>query len=402
MLINLRHGCDKRVFSLGLMAVLAFYAALTGWIMLNDGPARLEVEKKLASQTIPITRDAASHADPHTDSHTQGSSADHAPAHAAPKQAAAKQPSNGALPNAPLDGMTETSGNYKNLPIIRAADSMSPYQAYRRPFMPQPGKHYIALVVNGGPDNVLSARAAQVLPPDVSILISPYADTPDDLGHQLRAGGHEFWLSIPFQTANFPESDPGPQAILSASSLEYNMNNFEWTLSQATGYAGIAGFVDQTFLSARPVLGALAKNGFDRGLAFFDINPSALDQVESMAMRQNTPYAKADVIMPLNADLKDAFETLEALAAGKGGAIAVLPPYPNAIKAAEEWIRTLPGKDLALAPLSALAQGSVATPVEHIKATPPQEPAAATTAPAMPQGGLVAPKSEHHEPAAHH
>lgn len=377
---------DLRVFCIGLLLISSLYLACFAWFSFNHASALADLENKLASQTIPILRLAGEI----TIAPTQEAQPEKHAQPAAKKTEIAKKSTETILAKAPVADLIGESGGYKNLPVIRKSDNLTPFNAYKRPFSPVPGQSYIILVVDGGVSQSLIKDAIKKLPPEISILTSPYSDNLQDLMDTMRADGHEPWLSIPFQTVQFPASDPGPQAILSKSSLDVSMNNLEWSLNQSAGYVGIAGYVDQSFLNARPVMNALVKNAFGRGLGFFDINPSAPDQIEELALQMNTPYVKAD--NNISDDFKSSFEILEAIAGSKGVAIAVIPPYPVAIKSALEWIESFPSKKLALAPLSVAANVAVAENIDSVQAVEPK----------MPDEVLHSPKPAiHNAPASH-
>lgn len=230
----------------------------------------------------------------------------------------------------------------------------SPFDTYKRPFTPVTGRPMIAIAVNDyGLSGEASAAALESLPPDVSLILSPYAENPRKAQKQARDAGHEIWIGLPVQDKDFPLTDPGPQALLSDSGLQYNQQRLDWVLDRTSGYAGVAASIDSSFNDAPTLIQKLFGSIFEKGLGYFEINPAANTAVETIAIVERAPYVRNDVFLD-----QTSLKSLENTARQKGYVVGVVPPSPGHIQALKVWLETLPGKGISVVPLSAIASSS--------------------------------------------
>lgn len=254
---------------------------------------------------------------------------------------------------APVEGLTAT-GAQGPLPVI-SPKGLTPFMAYKRPFSIPSGPVVSIAVVGFGLSEAVSTEALAALPPEVSLILSPYAADPEKWQIDARNDGHEIWMQLPMQTASYPADDPGPKAILTKGSLMFNQQILEWVLSRTTGYAGVAALTDSTFSDTAHMLEELLKQVFGRGLGFFEINPKAEPMIETQAVTGHYPYARNTYYLD-----EISLKALEAEARSKGHVIGVLRPTPKSIRALNTWLSTLAAKNITLAPLSMIA-GSEST-----------------------------------------
>lgn len=261
------------------------------------------------------------------------------------------------LPEAPIAGL-HYEGSYGTMPKVDVNKRLSPYEAYKRPFFNYSNTPIISLIMaDYGISSQVSDRALQILPNNVTVLLSPYSHQAGEYMAKARADGHEVWLELPLETKEYPNSDPGPQAILSRMSQRYNMDQLEWTLSRAAGYTGVVAHSDDIFDNAEPMFRSILREIYDAGLLVFESNiMGGSDVVEKTAKQNALPYMKADIDIDdprWNGNRAQAFELLETVASGKGRAVAIFQPYPENLVAIDGWIRGLEQNGYKLAPLSA-------------------------------------------------
>jgi len=261
-----------------------------------------------------------------------------------------------ALPPAPIDGLSESKDG-RILPVTRIQDDMTPFQAYKKPFTAEKDKNLVSIVVlDFGMSDKISTSLLDNLPPEISLVISPYTSNASKWASAARAYGHEFWLSLPMQTK---EDDTGPNTLLSGAPLEQNKARLMNVLSSAVGYAGL---VTQKNHVLKPDDGGASDvltQIFGRGLALAESNPSETAYGLSVAMESGYPYAQNNFW--IDADLRPeyidrALRELEMQAANKGKAIAFVHPYPVAMKKIQQWMLGMEDRGLQLAPLSAMTE----------------------------------------------
>lgn len=263
------------------------------------------------------------------------------------------------LATAPIEGLYKETAEGM-IPAIREKDGLTPFTAYRRPFDRQAAdKPIISIVIV---DLGLSAKATEAamgkMPPEVSFALSPYALTPDLWVSESRARGHEIWMTLPMETLDFPDTDPGPHTILIGAPEHENISKLGGVLGRIAGYVGVIGGPDQIFLNAvndmRPVLSSI----YNHGLGFADGMETPGSVPATLALGMNAPYMNIDVWIDRTETaeaIRAQFERLEQTAREQGSAAGAIHPVPLSYQETERWLATLAGKGFILAPLSAQA-----------------------------------------------
>ncbi len=370
-------------FGLGLAGVVAIYGCVFGYLAFKAPVTFSHLEERLASEIITVSQDSLlpaatvmpqssdmgeaperdGHADHHSDHHVVAggdlSAEDSVP-----------PPDSGIIEElgdligrrgkmlapAPLSGLYEETAEGV-LPIVNARSKNTPFAAYKKPFLLNRNKPFLVVaVLDFGLSDEVSQSALSFLPSEVSMVISPYASAPDQWQKSARDDGHEIWLHMLAQTEDFPQGDPGPNAFLTNVSFSYNRDRLHWLLSRTSGYAGLAGFTDQTLGQGGDMFKNLVNEVFDRGLGYFELNIGDGVFVKDIAMDRGHPYiANGFVVKDLSAE-SAALKEIEAAIAREGGAVVSVKPTLKNLEDLKNWIRRLEGRGIQIAPLSALAE----------------------------------------------
>ncbi len=250
----------------------------------------------------------------------------------------------------PLPGSTT-----ETLPRM-APDGRKSMNVYAAGFDPTNLRPRVAvLMASFGQIPLDTKRAITDLPAGVSFAVSPYSHNLDALLTSARLQGHEYFLSLPMEPTGFPNTDPGPRALLTNLSPAQNLPRLQWILSRLNGYVGTAAvlgsmrgerFIDQPE-QLLPVLRELGQ----RGLPYIDPRPGA-------GPLPGTWTRSIDIVIdePATAtDIEARLASLEALARDRGAALGlVTAPRPVAIERLIAWTNGLANRGIALAPVSAL------------------------------------------------
>ncbi|MEX1205786.1 MAG: divergent polysaccharide deacetylase family protein [Dongiaceae bacterium] len=244
------------------------------------------------------------------------------------------------------------------LPGEPAAEALPAWRRFARDFPADDPRPRIAVVVTGlGLSATATDAAIRGLPGEITLAFSPYGSRLAESVALARAAGHEVMLDLPLEPASYPRDDPGPQGLLTSLTPTQNRARLDWVLDRAEGYVGVAAFMGSRFTASadhmRPVLSALA----ERDLMFLD--GDAPDSVAArLAEEIGVPLATTSLRLgddDAPAAIDSRLQQLERQARTAGFAVATVAPAPAALERLGEWARTLPGKGLALAPISALA-----------------------------------------------
>lgn len=247
----------------------------------------------------------------------------------------------------------------------RAADGRVPWQTYARPFARGDDRPRIAVIVSGlgiGPTE--TREIIRRLPGAVTLSFAPFAPDVYGWGQAARASGHEILLGLPIQGEDFPFTDAGPTALAPDLSLERNRARLAALLARMTGYVGVldagggvrkgdGGAADAGDAGQRAAIEADLGR---RGLLVVD-EQSAVRSAGS-ADEDGAPRLRLDLKMSGDdgiAAIRARLALLEALARARGYAVGVVEPSPAAVAELAAWAAALSGKNLVLAPVSAVA-----------------------------------------------
>src|SRR5262249_28052576 len=143
---------------------------------------------------------------------------------------------------------------------------------------------------------------------------------------RAREAGHEILVEVPMEPFDFPESDPGPHALLVAASAEENLNRLQWSISRVTGFVGVTNLLGGRFLGEQNAIEPVLHETARRGLLFFDDGANASSLALTGARHVKAPIATGtfalDAIQTRDAVDKKLLE-LEAEARRNGSAIGV-------------------------------------------------------------------------------
>lgn len=248
------------------------------------------------------------------------------------------------------------------LPAI-SPDGRESWRVYARPFDKSNERPRIAIVLTGLGINMRTTQTAvQGLPGQVTLAFVPYADRLPDWVAKARAAGHEVLLAVPMEPIDFPQEDPGPQALLLSLTAGDNLKRLEWALSRAKGYIGITNFLGSKFTRSRKQMRALMHSLKARGLMFLDSYSAPASVASDLASELGVPWANNELFIDdkTSAVAIDArLAKLEHIAHEEGRAIAIGNGYPVTIERLARWASKLEQRGFVLAPISAMATTTV-------------------------------------------
>lgn len=345
----------KLAYSFGLVA--GIYALIFTLVSLTSEGTRKKLEDKMSIVTVELSTKALEPT-----------------RHEINRQAIAKAKL--------IDGLSRYEEIAGQLPIIRQSDHLTSFRAYQTPFSLEAigNKQVVSFIIKDFGLSVKESNIAlDILPAEISFLLSPYAALPQEWINRAREKGHEVWLEIPIQASD--NNDRGLNTIYHHDSLIEKGKTLRTTLARGLGYVGVGIFTDQTLLEIDDHYKRLTQEIYGRGLAIFEANPNAPDLVEILAVTKAAPYIKADSEL-LRMKGKKSFDAIEALVKKEKQAIAIVPPYPTIIKDLALWIEKVGKIDYVIAPVSAIydlplarsgaivAQKKPRTTKPHIKKSP--------------------------------
>ena len=197
------------------------------------------------------------------------------------------------------------------------------------------------------------------MPPAVSLAFLPYGGSLTANVAAARGKGHEVLLQLPMEDAGAPA--PGPHALRANESAEALAADIDWLLGRFKGYDGLSNLLGAPVTADPAAMSALARAAAARGLFLAADGTSRRSTAMEAALRAGVPAVQADVLIDATADpaaVRGNLDRLVAIARQKGSAVGVASGLPEHLAAIAGFTAELPGKNIALVPVSTLARGS--------------------------------------------
>lgn len=241
---------------------------------------------------------------------------------------------------------------------VAAASAAAAEQTWRRnalPFRDLNSRPLVAIVIDDvGLDRARSKRAWE-LPGPMTMSFLPYAKDLPEQARAARARGHELMLHMPMEPNG--RNDPGPGALLvslSDAELRQRMTN---ALESFGGYVGINNHMGSRFTANRPDMEVVMRQLKPRGLMFLDSRTTPQSVGDQTAQEMGVPSIVRHVFLDDDESLDAVRRKLsdaEAVARRQGFVVAIGHPHDATLQALAEWLPTVQGKGLALAPSTAI------------------------------------------------
>jgi uncharacterized protein len=260
-----------------------------------------------------------------------------------------------------IDQRLVESSRHGSLPKI-APDGSRPADTYARPVKASMEKVVgprVAIVVGGlGIGQAGTFEAFAKLPGPITFAFAPYGNDLPRWVARARREGHEVLLQVPMEPFDYPDNDPGPQALLTTLPPTQNLDRLHWFMSRFQGYVGIANYMGGRFTASENVLGPLLRETAQRGLIYFDDGTSARSVATQLAGAASASFAKADVVLDAAstpAAIDSALSRLETMARDRGIAVGMATALPVSIDRISQWVKAAEGRGIVLVPVSAAA-----------------------------------------------
>jgi polysaccharide deacetylase 2 family uncharacterized protein YibQ len=239
--------------------------------------------------------------------------------------------------------------------------SLPAWRRNARPFDINDPRPRIAIVLVGlGPLHGITTAAIERLPAEVSLSFDPYDQGLAEWTGLAHALGHEILLDLPAGGA--PVAQAGETSLAAWSPATGDLRRLDWVAGRADGYVGLA-VASGNALSGSPagrssVLRAIGR----RGLLVLDTSPG--DPSLGGGAAFSLPRVAVDIdidALPDSLAIDRQLAALEARARETGFAVGLAKGYPVTIDRLIAWSHALQEKNLALAPVSALAAAQQST-----------------------------------------
>ncbi len=246
-------------------------------------------------------------------------------------------------------------------PVLTQAPAESRFNQFRKAVTLEPGKARLAVVLtDAGISGSFTKTLIERLPSMVTLGFSPYAEQLGALKQAADDKGFESWLMLPLEPANYPAQDSGPLTVRTNASLESTQDDVGRLIAIAgKGYVGFVTDANHVFgepdLRTNPAMRMIAEKGF----GFIEGRSQGNAFAKDFSAQNYIPYAQAGEWLHRNtgrADIQATLQRVEKLAQLNGSAILMVETTPLSLQLLQEWLEKLPGRNIQMVPVSALAQ----------------------------------------------
>lgn len=238
-------------------------------------------------------------------------------------------------------------------------DGIKPWQYYAKPYERKGSLPMVAIIVTDLGQQQEITDSALHLPEEVGLSISSYARSAASWVTAARRNGHEVFLDIPLEPANYPASDPGPQALMSSASVEENEKKLHWILSRGQGYVGVIMPRNDGFSAKDDTFKALLKSLTHRGLMMVASREPAKVETKQIIETSNIATVTADALLDEEltpSAIQASLTALEQQARVRGYAVGMVRAYPITIEQLNIWTARLKSRGITLVPVSFIAK----------------------------------------------
>ena len=244
-----------------------------------------------------------------------------------------------------------------------SATGETPFQAYAQPAPnTDDGKPQIAIVVTGlGLNTSGTTSAIDTLPAAVTLAFAPYGKLLGGAVSTARAAGHEILLEVPLEPFDYPESDPGPETLLTGTAPRENLNKLFTVMGAFGGYVGLINHMGARFTASTADFAPIMEELGSRGLGYLDDGSSNRSVARQLAAANTVEFGRADLALdatPARDSILEQLKALEQKATDKGSAIGVISALPVSLTTLAEWSKTAEDRGFTLVPISAVMKKS--------------------------------------------
>ena len=359
-LLTVRERFSFRHFLYGLGLVALLYVGLFFYGFFNIEKTKAYFENRLASQTVLIDRFYAEPSEEEAEAQT--ASSEDASLQDELDEAEGKEPTledvidrqAKSLRAAPVEGIFEKS-EFGLLPVAKSP-LQTPFEVYRKPFVLNRTKPYVSFAMKDfGLSPELSEQMLTDLQSSVSLILSPYTQDPQKWLNLARERGHEVWLYLPVENSQFPYVDPGSKGLLTRVSLQYNLQRLKWLLGRAAGYTGVVAYTDYALDNSGPMMENLAKDVFQRGLGYYELNFNSESFFLPIAQEEDVPSIQRSFDMSIVDETHDDLQALKKRIADNRQVLTTVTPTQKNIENLKMLLPKLQGQNIQIVPLSAAA-----------------------------------------------
>lgn len=210
---------------------------------------------------------------------------------------------------------------------------------------PSPTPEIMLVMGEMGVDRIATSRA-NLLPREVTLSFLSFAPKVKRQVEEARHMGHEVLIQIPLDNSVDAKANP----LMASLTPDQLAKNLQWHLTQFDGYIGVTNYGGAVFSKNRGAVDYFLNELKKRSLLYLDNPANKGSLMPKIARARSMSFLNADVRVYKAYD--EELRKAEILAKKRGRAIVLCPLNNKILMKVENWVRSLPGKNIRLVPLS--------------------------------------------------
>jgi hypothetical protein len=218
----------------------------------------------------------------------------------------------------------------------------------------------LAIVIDDLGNNREAAQQLADLPAAITLAVIPFTPYAEEAERLALRAGKEVVLHMPMEPQDYPHTDPGPGALLSAMSDADLERALLSALQEVPHAVCVNNHMGSALTEDPAAMAAVMQTLKARGLCFLDSRTSAHSLAQDQAEQAGVPAARRDVFLDNDRRpyaIRRRLLELSRLAHRHGRAVGIGHPYPETIQVLAETLPHLQKLGYEVVPLSQLANG---------------------------------------------
>jgi len=208
------------------------------------------------------------------------------------------------------------------------------------PVIPPPAKRpQLAIIMDDLGRSLSTARQLVALDLHVTMSILPHEPHATEVASLARSAAQEAMLHVPMEPHDYPQTNPGDDALLLGQTPEEIRQRLGAMLAQVPTVVGANNHMGSRFSEYAEGMDVVMQTMRERGLFFIDSRTSSRSVIVRSAEKSGVPVAMRDVFLDNVAEveaIREQIRKLVRLAQHQGAAIGICHPYSQTLEALKE------------------------------------------------------------------
>lgn len=135
------------------------------------------------------------------------------------------------------------------------------------------------------------------IPSGINLAYLPFTQDLKTKMTLARKKGHEILINLPMEPADYPNTDTGPNTLLTGLDKSLNLDRLHWVMAQGHEYVGLLNVQGSLFLASSQDLSPITEEIAKRGLMFVEAEACFRSQAYDLSAKQKLAYTKSHFVL---------------------------------------------------------------------------------------------------------